>query len=117
MPFYENVIIARPDLSVAQAEEIADAIEKTIKGAGGKVAKRESWGLRTLASPIKKTTKGYYVLQQFEADAKAVAELDKSLRYNQDLLRYMTLRIDAISNDDSPILSQNDSRESRGGRR
>lgn len=111
MPLYENVFIARQDLTPSQVESIAGQFEKILKDNGGQIAKRENWGLRPMTYTIKKNKKGYYFLTNIDSSPKAVAEAEKFLRYNEDVLRYLTLRIEEVSQEPSPILSANDEDE------
>lgn len=94
---YECVFIARQDISASQVETLTGDISKIIEEQGGKVAKSEQWGLRTLAYRINKQRKGYYVLMEFEMPAQNLAELDRRMRLNEDLLRHQTLKIEAFS--------------------
>lgn len=106
MPFYETVFIARQDLSDAQVKTLTDGYEKIIKDNGGKIAKTENWGLRTLAYKINKNRKGHYVLIESDAPAAAVIELERNLRLNEDILRYMTIREDELSKGPSKIIDK-----------
>ena len=80
MPLYENVFIARQDISGAQAEALADGFVQLIAEQGGEVKKRENWGLRNLAYRMNKNRKGHYVLFNIEAPAAAIAELERTMR-------------------------------------
>ncbi len=107
MPFYETVFIARQDLSDAQVKTITDGCEKTLKVGGGKIHKIENWGLRTLAYRINKNRKGHYVLIESDAPPAAVQEMERTLRLNEDVLRYLTIREDELSKAQSKILDKN----------
>ena len=107
MPFYETVFIARQDLSDAQVKAISDAAEKIIKDGKGKVVKTENWGLRTLAYKINKNKKGHYVLIECDAPAPAVIEVERTLRLNEDVMRYMTIKLDALSKGPSKPIDKN----------
>ncbi len=109
MPIYETVFIARQDLSDAQVKAISESAEKIIKDAKGKVSKTENWGLRTLAYKINKNRKGHYVLIECDAPATAVLEVERTLRLNEDVLRYMTIRLDEASKGPSKIIDKNTS--------
>ncbi len=110
MPFYETVFIARQDLSDAQVKAITESCEKIITDAKGKVVKSENWGLRTLAYKIEKNKKGYYVLIESDVAALAMLEMERTLRLNEEVLRYMTIRLDELSKGPSkPIDKNNDS--------
>ncbi len=97
MPYYETVFIARQDLSAQQVEEIKNKSCKVITDRGGKINKTEDWGLRTLAFRIKKNRKGHYVLIESDSPAEAISELERTLRLNEDVLRYMTVRQEELS--------------------
>jgi small subunit ribosomal protein S6 len=113
MPLYENVFIARQDISGAQAEALADGFVQLIAEQGGEVKKRESWGLRNLAYRMNKNRKGHYVLFNIEAPASAIFELERTMRINEDVLRYLTLRVDALDEGPSAIMQNRGSREDR----
>ncbi|HEX3346940.1 MAG TPA: 30S ribosomal protein S6, partial [Acetobacteraceae bacterium] len=96
MPFYECVLIARNDVTQQQVEAIADQIAIQFEGEGGSVAKREYWGLRSLAYRIKKNRKGHYMLLGLDAKPSSIVEMERQLGLNEDVLRFMTIRVDAI---------------------
>jgi len=112
MPFYENVFIARQDISTAQVEALADTFAALIAEQGGKVEKREYWGLRNLAYRVKKNRKGHYMLFNIEAPPAAVSELERNMRINEDVLRYLTIRVEELEAGPSAIL-QNRGRDER----
>ncbi len=107
MPFYETVFIARQDLSDAQVKAITEGAEKIIKDAKGKITKTENWGLRTLAYKINKNKKGHYVLIETDTPAPAMLEVERTLRLNEDVIRYMTIRLDEPSKGPSKIIDKN----------
>ena len=113
MPLYENVFIARQDISGAQADALADAFTQLIADHGGEVKKRENWGLRNLAYRMNKNRKGHYVLFNIDAPAAAIAELERTMRINEDVLRYLTIRVDALEEGPSPVMLNRGSREDR----
>jgi small subunit ribosomal protein S6 len=121
MPFYENVFIARQDISAAQVEALADSFSQIVTQQGGQVAKREYWGLRNLSYRIKKNRKGHYVLFNLDAPPAAVAELERNMRINEDVLRYLTVRVEALEEGPSVVMQnrgRGDERDrERGGRR
>jgi small subunit ribosomal protein S6 len=96
MPYYENIFIARQDISSAQVDTLADAFSEVITGAGGQIHRREYWGLKSLQYRIKKNRKGHYVLLNIEAPSDAMQEMERQMRLNEDLLRHMTVRTDEI---------------------
>jgi len=117
MPLYETVFIARQDLSDAQVKAITESCEKIIKDAKGKIAKTENWGLRTLAYRINKNRKGHYVLIECDAPGTAVIEVERTLRLNEDVLRYMTIRRETPSKGPSKIIDRTSSDESESNDR
>src|SRR5689334_4261903 len=104
MPLYENVFIARQDISGAQVDALADTFTTLIAEQGGEVKKREYWGLRNLTYRMKKNRKGHYVLFNIDGPAAAIAELERTMRINEDVLRYLTLRVDQHEEGPSPIM-------------
>ena len=106
MPFYETVFIARQDLSDAQVKSLTETMEKLITDNGGKIAKTENWGLRTLAYKINKNRKGHYVLIETDTPAAALAELERNLRLNEDVLRYMSIRLEEPTKGPSKIIDK-----------
>lgn len=112
MALYENVLIARQDLSTTQVEGIVENLEKVITDNGGSIEKKEFWGLRSLAYKIKKNRKGHYVLMNIDAPAPAVHEMERLMRINEDILRYQTIRVDELEEGPSVIL-QNKDRDDR----
>ncbi len=119
MPFYENVFIARQDISSTQAEALTEQFATLIAEQGGKVTKKEQWGLRNIAYRIKKNRKGHYVLMNIEAPPAAITEMERQMRINEDVLRYLTVRVDALEEGPSAMLQSRsrDDRDDRGPRR
>lgn len=112
MPLYETVLIARNDVTQQQVEAVADEIGTELEAEGGAVKKREYWGLRTLAYRVKKNRKGHYMLLALDAKPAFITEMERKLGLNEDILRYMTIRIEAIDEAPSAILSRkSDERE------
>ena len=112
MPLYETVVIARSEITQAQADAVADAVTAQLETDGAAVKKREYWGLRNLAYRIKKNRKGHYILLGLDAAPAAITEMERQLSLNEDVLRFMTVRIDEISEEPSVILSRkSDDRE------
>lgn len=116
MAFYETVFIARQDLSEAQVKTLTEEVSKIITTNKGKILKTESWGLRTLAYRINKNKKGHYVLIEHDSETSLVAELERLMRLDENILRYMTVRMEAASKDASAILRSSDREEGRGPR-
>jgi small subunit ribosomal protein S6 len=117
MAFYENVFIARQDISTAQVEAMAAQFTDIIKAQGGEVSKTEQWGLRNLTYRIKKNKKGHYVLLNITASGAAIAELERNMRIHEDILRYLTVRVEKLDEGQSAILVNKDrgDRPERGG--
>ncbi len=112
MPLYECVLIARNDVTQQQVETVADGIAAQLEGDGGAVQKREYWGLRSLAYRINKNRKGHYMLLGLNAKPAAIDEMQRQLGLNEDVLRFMTIRVDEINDEPSAILSRkSDDRE------
>jgi small subunit ribosomal protein S6 len=114
MPFYENVFIARQDLTAAQVDALADTFTAIIKDKGGDVKKRESWGLRNLSYRIRKNRKGHYMMFNIDAPPPAIHELERNLRLNEDVIRFLTVRVDALEEGPSAVLQKRDDRGERG---
>lgn len=112
MPLYECVLIARNDVTQQQVEAIADTIAAQVEPEGGSIRKREYWGLRTLAYRIKKNRKGHYMLLGLDVPPASVVEMERQLGLNEDVLRYMTVRVEDIEEAASAILQRrSDDRE------
>jgi small subunit ribosomal protein S6 len=118
MPLYEHVFLARQDLAQAQVDALAQAATDIIEGNGGKVIKTETWGLRSIAYRIAKNRKAHYVSIDFEAPTTVVAELERQTQINEDIIRYMSVRVDAHEEGPSAMMRRNerDSRDGRGDR-
>jgi small subunit ribosomal protein S6 len=116
MPLYECVFIARNDVTQQQVETIAEQMAAVIGEAGGEVKKREYWGLRGLAYRVKKNRKGHYMLLGIEAPPAAMQEVERQLGLNEDVLREMTIRIEAIDDAPSAILAKRADDRERGFR-
>jgi len=118
MPYYEHVFLARQDLAQAQVDALAENAAKIIESQQGKVVKVESWGLRNLAYKIAKNRKAHYVMLNIDAPAGVVAELERQTAINEDVIRYMTVRVDALESGPSVMMRKNErDRERRGGDR
>ncbi len=94
MALYEHVFLARQDLSQAQVDVLAADATKIIEDNQGKVVKTETWGLRTLTYKIQKNRKAHFVMLEIDGPGDAVAELERQTRINEDVIRYMTVRVD-----------------------
>lgn len=104
MPLYESIFIARQDVTPAQVESITTQMTDLIAANGGSIAKVEQWGLRKLAYRINKNRKGHYVLINIDAPAAAVAEYERNLKINEDVLRYLTIKVEEHDAEPSPVL-------------
>lgn len=113
MPYYENVFIARQDISSTQVEAIADAMAEIITAEGGTIARREYWGLKSLAYRMKKNKKGHFVLFNLEAPIESIREMERQMGLHEDVLRFLTLKMDTLPEDASVMTA---SRSDRGGR-
>jgi small subunit ribosomal protein S6 len=116
MPLYENVFIARQDISGAQVDALADGFAQLVTDHGGEVRKREYWGLRNLAYRMRKNRKGHYILFNLSAPPAAIAELERTMRINEDVIRYLTIRVDTLEEGPSAMMQSRSSREERGRR-
>src|SRR5690349_1888405 len=108
MALYEHVLIARQDISAQQAEALHQQLKALIEEQGGHIATTEYWGLRNLTYRIKKNRKGHYSLLAIDAPAPAVKELERQISINEDVLRYLTIRVDELDLELSPILARRD---------
>lgn len=116
MPFYETVFMSRQELSAAQVEAMTEKYTSVITENGGKVHKVEQWGLRGLAYRINKSRKANYTLVESDAPAAAIAEMERQMRIDEDVMRYMTIREDKLSEGPSVIMDKGgeDKPEKRG---
>ena len=114
MPLYEHVFLARQDLAQGQVDALAETATKIIEDNGGKVVKTETWGLRNIAYRIAKNRKAHYVLLDFEAPAPVVAELERQTQINEDVIRYMTLKVDEHEAGPSVMMRRGERDRERG---
>ena len=113
MPLYESVYIARPDISATQVEALTADWTQILEENGGKVTKDEYWGLKSLAYRIKKNRKGHYSLMNIDAPAAALTELERNMRLNEDVLRYMSIRVDEHEEGPSVMMQNKSNRDDR----
>lgn len=106
MPIYETVFLARQELSAAQVTQLTEGFVKIAVELGAKKLKSEEWGLRALMYPVKKAKKAHYVLVEFDAPPAAILEMERNMRFNEDVLRYMSVRRETASTEQSPILNK-----------
>lgn len=116
MPLYEHVFLARQDLAQAQVDALAENATKIITDNGGTVAKTETWGLRTLAYRIAKNRKAHYVMLDIDAPAAALAELERQTGINEDIIRFMTIRVDELEKGPSAMMRRSERDRERGSR-
>ena len=114
MPFYEHVMIARQDLSNAQAEGLVEHFSSVLSENGGSVVNSEYWGVKTMAYKINKNRKGHYAFLKTDAPAPAVQEMERLMRLHEDVMRVLTIKVD--EHDDGPSI-QMKKHEEREGRR
>lgn len=116
MALYEHIFLARQDVSQQQVEELTTALTEILATGGGKVTKNEYWGLKGLSYRIRKNRKAHYTLLNIEASAPAVAEMERQMRINEDILRFMTVRVDELEEGPSAMMQKRD-RDDRDGER
>ena len=118
MPLYEHVLLARQDLSQAQVDALAATATEIVEAGEGKVTKTETWGLKNLAYKIERNRKAHFVLLNVEASGAVIEELERQNRINEDIIRYMTIRVDEHEEGPSVMMRKNDrDRKRRGGDR
>ena len=117
MALYEHILIARQDVSQQQVETLVEQLTAILKENGGNVTKNEYWGLRNLAFKVKKNRKGHYALMNIDAPHAAVAEMERQEGLNEDVLRFLTTRVEEHEEDQSAMLSNRGGREERSGGR
>ena len=118
MALYEHVFLARQDVTAQQVETMTETYKSVIETKGGAVTKVEYWGLKSLAFRIKKNRKAHYALFNIDAPAAAVAEMERQMRISEDILRFMTVKVEALEDGPSVMLQRRDRDrdDERGGR-
>jgi small subunit ribosomal protein S6 len=116
MALYEHIFLARQDVSPQQVEELTNAFTEVITQGGGKVSKNEYWGLKSLSYRIKKNRKAHYTLLNIDAPHTAVAEMERQQRLNEDILRFVTIRVDELEEGPSAMMQKRDRDDDRGDR-
>ena len=116
MPLYEHVYLARQDVSAQQVEELTAQFTGVVEQAGGKVAKMEYWGVKSLTFRIRKNRKAHFTLMNIDAPPAAVVEIERQQRINEDILRYLTVRVDELEEGPSAMMQKRD-RDDRDGDR
>ena len=117
MALYEHVFLARQDVTAQQVEAMTETYKAVIEANGGAVTKVEYWGVKTLAYRIKKNRKAHYALFNLDAPAAAVAEMERQMGLSEDVLRFMTLRVEALEEGPSAMMRKRDDDGERGDRR
>ena len=108
MAFYESVVIARPELTDSQIENLINSLSKIISNEKGKVVKKENWGLRSLAYKIKKNKKGHYFMLNLDSNPSVIFEYERQMRINEDIIRFLNIKINAIDPKPSLMNLNND---------
>ena len=116
MPLYEHVFLSRQDLAQAQVDALVETGTRIITEGGGKVVKTETWGLRSLAYRMQKNRKAHYVMLEIDAPAPALAELERQTGINEDVIRFMTVRIDKAEAGPSAMMRKQERDRERGDR-
>jgi small subunit ribosomal protein S6 len=116
MPLYEHIVLARQDVSAQQVEELTNALTEILTQGGGKVTKNEYWGLKSLSYRIKKNRKAHYSLLNIDAPPPAIAEMERQERINEDILRFLTVRVDELEEGPSAMMQKRDRDDDRGDR-
>ena len=116
MALYEHIYLARQDVSPQQVEELTTTLTNVLTEGGGKVTKNEYWGLKSLSYRIRKNRKAHYSLLNIDAPAAAVAEMERQMRINEDILRFMTIRVDELEEGPSAMMVKRDRDDDRGDR-
>ena len=108
MALYEHIYLARQDVTAQQVEALTETLKTLIAAQGGSVSKVEPWGLKSLAYRIKKNRKAFFTLMNIEAPAAAINELERQLGHNEDVIRFITLRVDEHEAGPSAMLRKRD---------
>lgn len=115
MPLYEHVFLARQDMSGQQVEALVDHYKSVVAENGGEIGKVEYWGLKSIAFRLRKNRKAHYTLMNITAPPAAIAEMERQMRLNEDVLRHLTLRVDELEEGPSAMMQKRD-RDDRGDR-
>jgi small subunit ribosomal protein S6 len=118
MPLYEHVFLARQDASPQQVEEITSQMSGIVEQLGGKVTKTENWGVRSLTYRINKNRKAHFVLMNIDAPSAALAEIERQERISEDVIRYLSVRVEELEEGPSAMMRKADrdrERDDRGG--
>ena len=116
MALYECVYIARQELTVAQTEQLSKDLIKIISSNDGEIKNQEYWGLRNLAYKIRKNRKGHYSMFHIDSSSSAIIELERNMRLNEDILRYLTIKIESLPEGPSVMMTARPDRPRRTDR-
>ena len=108
MPLYEHIFMARQDVTPQQVETMVDQYKGVIEQNGGSVDKTEMWGVKSLAYRIKKNRKAHFTMFNLNAPAPAVAEMERQMRINEDILRFMTIKVEELETEPSVMMQKRD---------
>ena len=108
MPLYEHIFMARQDVTPQQVEAMVDQYKGVIEQNGGTVDKTEMWGVKSLAYRIKKNRKAHFTMFNLNAPAPAVAEMERQMRINEDILRFMTIKVEELETEPSVMMQKRD---------
>ena len=117
MPFYEHVYLARQDASAQQVEELTAQLKGVIEGLGGTIKKTEYWGVKSLSYRLRKNRKAHYTLMDLDAPPAAINEIERLERLNEDVLRYLTIRVEALEEGPSAMMRRAERDRDRDDRR
>jgi len=117
VPLYEHTFLARQDLSQSQVDALAAAATEIVETNEGKVTKTETWGLKNLAYKIQRNRKAHFVMLNIDGPPTVVAELERQTAINEDVIRYLTIRVEELEEGPSVMMRKNDRDRERGGRR
>ena len=118
MPLYEHVFLARQDASTQQVEELTTQMAGVVEGLGGKVTKTENWGVRSLTYRMNKNRKAHFVLMNIDGPSAAISEIERQERISEDVIRYLSVRVDEHEEGPSAMMRKADrdrERDDRGG--
>ena len=114
MALYEHVFLTRQDATSAQVDALVEQYKGIIAAGGGKIAKTEYWGVKSLSFRVKKNRKAHYSLMNIDAPAAAVAEMERQMSISEDVIRFMTIKVEALEEGPSAQMRRRDDREERG---
>jgi small subunit ribosomal protein S6 len=117
MRFYECTIILRPELSKSQVEAVQAELVAVLKNYGGTTSRHEYWGLRSLAYPIEKLSRAHYIFFNATVSGEAIIEMERQMRIREDILRYLSVRVEKLDEEPSPMMQakfRDEQRDTRG---